>query len=251
MTVKNPFNPEGNNAKAVDQYHVKDDVDSAYGAHHHTLGWGVNQAASGFDVKTALDNNTDNLNLINQTIADLQATQADLTQVTNDLVAQTAILAKVGNRVEYLSTILASYPNAAAAPYTTLSGLDIEEGNTAAEVGVTYSGNGAFTCLETGSYAFEVALNWSGSSTGRRIIFVNHNTTASGGNSYYRLTFVPGTSSVILQFHKFDMRLTQNDVVRFAVFQDSGASLARNAGDGIQRVSGSYTAMVGITRILG
>lgn len=239
----NPFNPNDLNAKKVQQFHTKDDVDSAYSAHHHTLGTAVNQAASGYDMKIALEGIDSNLETIQQLITDLQETQADL-------VEQTAILDKVGKRWERLSATTSSIPNAASAPYTALTGFDTHEGDTFEEVGCSYSG-GAVTALEDGSFNFEVAQNWAANANNRRVIFVNLNSTATGGNSYYRFTVSPVNSAAYLQFHKFDMRLAAGDVVRFATFQDSGGALARTTADGIQRPSGSYSLMLGVTRILG
>lgn len=243
MTV-NPFNPTDNTGKKVNQFHTKSDVDSGYEAQHHTLGWKVNQAASGHDVKTALDGIDENVQIIQELITELQATQADL-------LAQTAILDKVGKRIEYFTAELASYNNAPAAPYNALVGYDTVMGDTPAEVGVEYSGGGLFTCLETGSYDWEVAQNWDNNGTGRRILFVTLNVVPSGGNSYYRFTYVPDTANVNLQFHKFSMALTAGDVVRFAVFQDSGGTRTRAVSDGIRRGSTNYASMIAITRILG
>lgn len=243
-TPPNPFNPTNLTSKKVDQYHTKDDVDSSYGSHHHTLGWSVNQAASGFDVKKALDSTEQNFDAINQLITDLNATIADLQE-------QTAILDKVGKRWERLASGITNVPNAAAAPYTALSGFNVHEGDTFAEVGLEYTGAGVFTCLESGSFNFEVAINWAGNPTNRRVLFANLNSVASGANSYYRFTIGPSNSAVWLQFHKFDIKLAVNDTLRFAIFQDSGGILATSTADGIQRVSGSYASMVGVTRILG
>lgn len=241
--VGNPF-VDNNKATNVNNYHNDDDVNNGTEAHHHTLGHQPGMAANGFEVKMALDQNEENLEAINQLIV-------DLTAVTNDLIAQTAILDKVGKRWERLATLTTNFPNAAAAPYTAMAGFDVHEGDTFAEVGVEYTGAGVFTCLETGSYNFEVGVNWAANATGRRLIFVNLNSSASGANSYYRFTFVPVTADVCLQFHKFDMKLAVNDVIRFAVYQNSGGILANSLGDGIERSSVSYAQMVGVTRILG
>lgn len=239
----NPF-VTNNKATQVNTYHNDDDVDNGSQAHHHTLGYQPGQAANGFEVKQALDANDENLEAINQLIIDLNNT-------ITDLQTQTAILDKVGKRWERLASSVTNVPNAAAAPYTALSGFNVHEGDSFAEVGLEYTGSGVFTCLESGSFNFEVGINWAAHATGRRILFINHNSTATGGNSYYRKTFVPGVSSVMLQFHKWDMKLAVNDVLRFAVFQDSGGILSFSTADGIQRVSGSYASVVGVTRILG
>lgn len=252
MTVNsgNPF-IDNNKASQVNQFHNDADTDNGPKALHHTLGEGPGQAADGFKIRQALDAIEANVVSINGLIADLTTVTNNLTTVTNNLVTQTAILDKVGKRWERLASAVTNVPNAAAAPYTALSGFNVHEGDTFAEVGLEYTGSGVFTCLEAGSYNFEVAINWAANATGRRIIFVNKNSTASGGNSYYRLTFVPVVASVELQFHKFDMQLVANDVIRFTTFQDSGGILAFSTADGIQRPSGSYCSMVGVTRILG
>jgi hypothetical protein len=246
MTVNNSGNPfiDNNKATQVNRFHVDADTDNGREALHHTLGYGPGQAGNGYEIKQALDGIDTNLNTLNDLINDLAATQ-------QDLLDQTAILAKVGKRIEYYADSTSTIPSGASAPYTAFTGFAFEAGDAAADVGVTYSGGGVFTCLDTGSYNFEVALNWAANPTNRRVIFVNLNSTATGGNSYYRFTVNPSNSAVYLQFHKFDINLVQGDVLRFAVFQDSGAAIARSTADGIQRGSSSYSQMVGITRILG
>lgn len=42
-------------AEEVKAFHERDDVDSSNKAHHHTLGFGLKQAAPGHEVKKALD----------------------------------------------------------------------------------------------------------------------------------------------------------------------------------------------------
>lgn len=253
MTTDKTGNPfvDNNQAAQVNQYHTSSDVDNGPKAQHHTLGEGPGQAADGFKIRQALDATDANLAAINALIVELTNTQNDLIDVTNDLVTQTAILDKVGKRWERLASGVTNVPNAAAAPYTALSGFNVLEGDTEAEVGLEYTGSGVFTCLEAGSYNFEVGVNWAANANNRRVIFVNLNSTASGANSYYRFTRSPVNSSVHLHFVKFDMKLAVNDVLRFAVFQDSGGILSFSTADGIQRVSGSYAALVGVTRILG
>lgn len=241
--ASNPF-VDNNKATQVNNFHNDDDVDNGPLSHHHTLGYAPGQAANGFEVKRAQDSTDENLVMIEQLIV-------DLTEVTNDLVAQTAILDKVGKRWEVLAPVVTNVPNAAAAPYTALAGFSVTEGDPSVEVGLEYTGLGVFTCLEAGSYNFEVAINWAANPNNRRVLFANLNSVASGANSYYRFTVNPTNSAVYLQFHKFDIKLAVNDTLRFAVFQDSGGILSFSTADGIQRVSGSYCAMVGVTRILG
>lgn len=50
--TNNPFNPNKSTGfEARDTSHDNDDVDQDLRAHHHTIGTGPNQAASGADLK--------------------------------------------------------------------------------------------------------------------------------------------------------------------------------------------------------
>lgn len=166
MTPSNPFNPTGLTAKQVDQYHVKDDVDSGSSAHHHTLGWSVGQAASGFDVKTALDQNDSNLDQINQLIADLAAAQTDL-------AAQQAELALQGKVAVILKPAAQSFP---VGVDTVVTWAGEEEDFNPDYVPYTdwFSYNaGVLTLLtdQQGVFTFESNLCWNNSaSAGRRIL---------------------------------------------------------------------------------
>lgn len=240
MTINNPFNPDDLTSKQVDQYHTKDDVDSAYSAHHHTLGWSVNQAASGFDVKKALDANDSNLAMINQNIADIQA--------------QTAILDKVGRKTSWYTALTSTVPNGGTAPFTSFAGWTVVRNDNGTNTnsgwaGLIYDGLGVWHATEDVSLQLEAGINWASSSAGRRILFITLNTAVGTDNSWLRLESKPSVTAYQQQ-HSWTMDLLANETINLSIYQDSGAALARSTTGGMWRDGVAYSMMFSATRIL-
>jgi hypothetical protein len=106
-------------------------------------------------------------------------------------------------------------------------------------IGMSYSG-GAVTVPMAGRYRVSAAFAFAANGSGARRLFVLKNGTGTAGNALL-YTEIPGTSQAIAMLNVSDtVILAANDVLRVAVWQNSGGDLSAFNSSATQNSASSY-----------